>query len=241
MLRFAVCDDEKNYLDIVTTVTRQALSDCGLQATVSAFSNGEELLAKHQSNPYDVLFLDIDMPQISGFEIAQTIRKHSNQPYVVFVTSKHEMVYDSFEFQPFYFICKRTESDLRADVQHVFHKLEPLLKQNKVLHITDNTLGQIALPLKDILYIQSEKHYLFYYRASDSIPLKERGILSEREDELKEFDFFKPHRRYLVNMKHVNRFDLMLHAITMTDGTCIPISKALKKEVFGTYKKFMRR
>ncbi len=241
MLRFAVCDDEKTYLDIVAAVTCETLSEYEVQATVSVFSNGKDLLATHQNDPYDVLFLDIDMPDISGFEIAKAIRERSNQPYVIFITSKYDMVYDSFEFQPFYFICKRIESDLRADIHHVIHKLQPLLKQNKTLCITDNTLGQITVPLKEVLYIQSEKHYLFYYRTNDPIPLKERGTLSEREEELKGFDFFKPHRRYLVNMKHVNRFDLMLHTVTMTNGDGIPISKTQKNEVFEAYKNFMRR
>lgn len=241
MLRFAVCDDETHYLEAVTSATREILSECGLQAKVSAFSSGEALFAEHRVDPFDVLILDIDMPQMSGFDIAKAVRELSNQPYVIFVTAKHELVYDSFEYQPFYFICKRIESDLRTDLRHVIDKLRPLLKQNKTLRITDNTLGQMAIPLKDILYIQSEKHYLFYYRAGDPIPLRERAILSEREEELLDYDFFKPHRRFLVNMKYVSRFDLMLHAITMANGENIPISKAMKEDAFETYRKFMRR
>lgn len=241
MLRFAVCDDEKHHLDIVSVATCETLRECGLQANVEVFSHGEELLAEHRKNPFDVLILDIDMPQMSGFDIAKAVRELSNQPHVIFVTAKHELVYDSFEYQPFYFVCKRVESDLKSDLHHVIHKLRPLLKQNKTLLITDNTLGEIAVSLKDILYIQSEKHYLFYYRVGDAVPLKERRILSEREVELTDFDFFKPHRRYLVNMKYVSRFDLVLHAVTMANGESIPISKTLKDDAFEAYRKFMRR
>lgn len=241
MLRFAVCDDEAHYLDTVVASVREALSERDLQATVSAFSDGEQLLAEHRSSPFDVLILDIDMPFMNGFDIAKAVRELSDRPYVIFVTAKHELVYDSFEYQPFYFICKRTERDLQADLHHAMQKLQPLLKQNKLLNITDNTLGTMTVPLKDILYIQSDKHYLFYYRTNDPIPLKERAILAEREDELRGYDFFKPHRRFLVNMKHVNRFDLVLRAVTMTNGRHIPLSKALKEAAFETYRQFMRR
>jgi len=241
VLRFAVCDDEKTYLDIMASAVCETLSECELQATVSVFASSEQLLDEHRRDPFDVLILDIDMPVMSGFDIAKAVRELSSQPYVIFVTSKHGLVYDSFEFQPFYFICKRIENDLRADLRHVVYKLRPLLKQSKTLSITDNTLGQMAIPLKDILYIQSDKHYLFYYRVSDPVPLKERAMLAEREEELHDYDFFKPHRRFLVNMKHVNRFDLMLHAVTMANGDHIPISKTLKEEAFRLYRTFMRR
>lgn len=71
MLRFAVCDDEKHYLEAVTSATREILSECRLQAKVSAFSSGEALLTEHRADPFDALILDIDMPQMSGFDIAK--------------------------------------------------------------------------------------------------------------------------------------------------------------------------
>ncbi|MBQ3094282.1 MAG: LytTR family transcriptional regulator DNA-binding domain-containing protein, partial [Clostridia bacterium] len=105
----------------------------------------------------------------------------------------------------------------------------------------DGNVGEIAVPIKDILYIQGDKHYLYYYRINDPVPLRERAMLATKEEALQGYDFFKPHRRFLVNMKYVNRFDLVLHAMTMVNGANIPISKALREEAFEAYKNFMRR
>ena len=116
------------------------------------------------------------------------------------------------------------------------------MRPNKKIEISDAYIGKLYIPLKDILYIQSEKHYLLYYLLEkDSIPIKEREILSTREHELECFDFFKPHRRYLVNMQHIHRFDITLNSIVMPNGGTIPISKSLRDNAFDKFRKFMRR
>jgi len=242
MMRIAVCDDEKYYVERIANELKLILREENIKSEIEGFKNGRILLHQHQLNPFDVLFLDIDMPGVTGFDIAKEIRSLSTQTQVIFITGKHDLVYQSFEYHPFYFICKSVEQNLHHDLLHTVSKLLPFFKQNKMIKISDNTMGSFYVSLKDILYIQSDKHYLLYYLANkDPIPVKEREMMSIKENELSSFDFFKPHRRYLVNMQHVGRFDLTLNSILLSNGTSIPISKSLRDSAFEKYRNYLRR
>lgn len=242
MIRIAVCDDDRHYLDTISGELEKLLKNQQIEMEIEAFDSGHSILQRHRQSPFDVLFLDIDMPDVTGFEIAKSIRVTSPRAYVIFVTCKHDLVYESFEYQPFYFLCKSAEQNLMGDLHRILGKLLPLYKQSRMTEIADRAIGSLYIPIKDILYIQSDRHYLLYHLTKDDpVPIRERKVLSVKEDELSSFDFFKPHRRYLVNMHHVGRFDLTVNAVLMSNGASIPISRSLRDEAFEHYRKFMRR
>jgi two-component SAPR family response regulator len=70
------------------------------------FSGAGALINYMDSTYFDVIFLDIDMPEITGFDAAKKVKEISPESKIIFVTSKHDLVYNSFEYQPFYFIRK---------------------------------------------------------------------------------------------------------------------------------------
>ena len=242
MLKVAICDDEKIFIDTLHAHLKPIFDTMFSETEFSTFQNAELLLRSYKTENFDVLFLDIDMPGISGFEVARAIRDVSYHTLIIFVTSKHELVYNSFDYNPFYFICKGSPDKLEADLTHVAEKISAYFRQNKNIDVTDIVAGKISVSLSDIMYIKSEKHYLLYYlKNDDGIPLKERGVLSKKEDELSSYDFFKPHQRYLVNMNFVSRFDTMINSISMSDKEIIPISKALKNSALEKFRVFKRR
>ena len=240
-MRVAVCDDELVYTRLIAEhlklITRmQSIDMCVCQYTEPAL-----LLKDHREAPFDAVFLDIDMPVISGFEVAEVIRGNGGNTYIIFVTAKHELVYNSFEYSPFYFLCKASEDDLKRDLNHVMRKLMLHFRQNQKITVRDSTFGPSIVAIQDIRYICSDKHYLLYHTVHSAIPFKERGTIAAKEIEYFAYQFCKPHQRYLVNMTCIERFDTLTNTITSVSGEVIPISKKEKDEAFRKYKEYKRK
>ena len=241
-MRIAVCDDEKVFLDTLNNFLTDYFQHQSIVAEIQSFQNPKLLMYSHKESPYDVLFLDIDMPDCSGFDIAEQVRSESNKPFIIFVSSKHSLVYNSFKYTPFYFIRKTDTNVMFNELNVAMSKLLESFKQNRKIEVSDSAFGSNTISIKDIIYIKSEKHYLLYYLNSTfGPPLRERAILSSREIELSGLDFIKTHQRYLINMTHIVRFDIYLNSIVLSNNDIVPISKKLKDSVIRQYQIFKRK
>lgn len=241
MIRIAICDDDKVFLDIVTKNIKNITKNQGLDCEINAFCSGELLLHHYIRSPYDILLLDIDLPKTTGFDIAREVRQSSIKTFIIFVTAKTDLVYSSFDYQPFSFICKNTDS-LLQDLEKTFDRLNRHFRQSRIIEITDSRVP-VYVAINDIIYIQSERHYLLYYTKKRGLaaPIRERGSLAEKEAALREYCFIKTHSRYVVNIEHVSRFDTLLNTIVMDNGVKIPISRNRFEQVLSEYRKFTRR
>lgn len=158
MIRIAICDDDKVFLDIVTKNIKNITKNQGLDCEINAFFSGELLLHHYIRSPYDILLLDIDLPKTTGFDIAREVRQSSIKTFIIFVTAKTDLVYSSFDYQPFSFICKNTDS-LLQDLEKTFDRLNRHFRQSRIIEITDSRVP-VYVAINDIIYIQSERHYL---------------------------------------------------------------------------------
>ncbi len=104
--RIAVCDDDERILVQMAEVIKKEFAKAGEKAETSTFSVPKLLLDSNRTGSFDIIFLDIDMPDIDGIEAAGIIKKQNPNTLVIFVTSKDELVYKSFEVHPFGFIRK---------------------------------------------------------------------------------------------------------------------------------------
>lgn len=240
-MKIAVCDDELVYTRLIADHLKLITQMQAIDVCICQYTDPALLLQDHQKTAFDAIFLDIDMPGISGFDVAGQIRANQQGCYIVFVTAKHDLVYDSFEYSPFYFLCKASEDDLKRDLNHVMRKLMLHFRQNQKITVQDSSFGTSFIAIRDIRYINSDKHYLLYHTEQTAVPYKERGTLASKEIEFFAYRFIKPHQRYLVNMAHIERFDTLGNTITLLGGETIPVSKKEKDEAFRKYKEYKRK
>lgn len=247
MINIAICDDEQSILDWLHKKIAFIFNQKSLVFNISTFKNGNLLLNAHKINNFDIVFLDIDMKPIDGFQTAEKLREVTNNLYIVFVTSKHHLMKNSFDYQPFNFICKDSLDILYLDLEHVCNTLIKHFKQHTNITIKDNFEGEYDIPICDLIYINSDKHYLIYHvlfkTPSDCrlLELRERGTIAQKEIELSNYDFLKPHRRYLVNMRHITKLDKVSDNISLSNGDIIPISQKLKSDILHKFMIYKRR
>ena len=99
-MRIAICDDEKIFRDQIKKYILEVSSD----SSIDEYTCGDDL-AGSESN-YDIIFLDIEMPGISGIETAEKLRENGSDADIIFLTSHVEFVYEAFKVRAFRFLQK---------------------------------------------------------------------------------------------------------------------------------------
>ncbi len=162
MVRIAVCDDVKEMLGILTEIVDKEAGKLSEPYEISGFTQGKRLVEEHNKKPFHIIFLDIFMPGMSGFEAAEQIGEINRGPYLIFVTSKEELVFDSFDYYPFYFMRKRDIEGMRMDMHKIFSKLGEFRREEKefILELPYNRKRSVRC--RDILYLLSEGNYMVY-------------------------------------------------------------------------------
>ena len=202
MLRIAICDDNEIMLENLKGIISDAFSEHTTDFEVSEYLGGLLLLNEHKLTPFDVIFLDIDMPKVSGFDAAKQLRDEFSNCFIIFVTSHSELVYESMDFQPFHFIRKNCSVPIEESAALIVKKLMKHIKQNEKI-ILDDGSRRMAVYIRDIVYLESDKHYINYFIKNADKPIKMRESITECEEKYKDYDFVRIHKRYLINLKYL--------------------------------------
>lgn len=176
-MNIAICDDD---IEFCTTLKRQ-LTDC-LQYNdiIDIYYSGEMFLAGCKKCNYDAVFLDLYMGGMTGFETAEKLAHCGKETNIIFLTSNDLMVYDSFEYQPFYFLRK---AQYQQVLPKVISKLKGKLKQNGIVQF-DIYGSSESIAVSSIIYIQSDNHYIiihtnkYDYESEIQLSQMEKQLLS---------------------------------------------------------------
>ena len=239
MLTVAICDDNKVFLEMITGIVDKSMQKVSMEHEIQGFLQGEAFLTQHRAAPFDVVFLDIAMPDMDGFEVAKEIRRISENTYIIFVTTESSLVYDSFEFTPFYFIPKASVEQLEDRIDHVAEKLSKNVIINRPIRF-DLPYGdtRFILPL-DIIALKSNKNYVDIYTVKGEY-VRVRENTEELIQRLPNQLFARIHNRYTVNMKHIENIDFPNSEVHLSDGSALRISRTHKKVFKDEYNIFLR-
>ncbi len=181
-------------------------------------------------NNIDILFLDIELKNENGIDIARYCRENGYRNInIVFVSSHNSYVYDTFEVRPIAFIRKEAISE---DLKKCVSLIDRKRSKTKIL------INDTLVNLLDILYIESEANYV-YYRLKNGLSIKSRTKLSKIEKELERYNFMRCHTSYIVNAEHITK----IHAdfLVLEDNIKISISRSWRDSFFDKYRDFYRK
>ena len=107
-MRIAICDDDNEMLGRLKKDVIEIFGILKVNIEIFSFSDGKELLRTIQNDDenFDLFLLDIDMPDVSGLEIAQMLREMSVNLIIIFISAYDNYVFDSIEYSPFRYIRK---------------------------------------------------------------------------------------------------------------------------------------
>lgn len=237
MVRVAVCDDNKVFLEMLVRMVKEKLEEYNVANRITDYMSGTVFLEHHKKEPFDIVFLDIIMPDMDGFEVAKEIRKISEKTYIIFVTTERSLVYDVFDFEAFDFVPKDSFELLEGKLNRVINRLSEHLSAYMKICL-DISLGEkkVIEPCK-IVWVQSKGNYVDYVLITGE-KLHIRGTIDSVLKILSPRLFARIHNRNIVNMMHIIRIDYPNNEVIMRDGQRIGISRKYKNELDMMYIKF---
>ncbi len=247
MFRIALCDDDLQFLNIFKLLLNRSFSDLQQPVSITVFYSGQELIAavEKQGLIFDVVFLDVDMPVVDGFQTADRLRQLNVRFILIFTTILEAQAREGYKYDAFRYISKNNlQAETNEAVSSIVQKL--MLQNNddqtvKFKHRDAGVFETIEVKKSDILYFRIEKNR--------RITLK--TIYSEYElltkplhfyEELLQSDSFHPVlRHYLLNFNRVS--DITREAFIMDDGEVVTLglTRDTQKAIKEKYMKFLER
>lgn len=234
MIKIALCDDEREQLDLMEQIIGKSLLQIGMEHVFAKFISGEELLMASDIKDFYAVFLDIDMPEISGIDVARKLPDLNEHIQIVFVSNHEDMVFEAIHVRPVRFIRKRfMREELREAVDFLVKEFE----RAAGTLIFGSGRAMVEVKSSDIIYIETTGHYLRIILTSGE--RKVRGKISDYLPELKNYYFLQVQKGIVVNM-----FKIVLikgDKVFLSNDVNFTISRGIKDEVKREFLKFMRK
>lgn len=231
-LKICICDDDKNIHSILTSYLQDFTTENSKFEIIDYFC-AEELLDNYANNPFDIIFLDIEMGHKNGIEAAETIRQTYTKTIIVFISSFPHYVFDSFRVEALHFLVKPIS---KMDFENVFNRA---LFKYKSINSTISLKWQnerYVIKVDTIKYIEGYKRHITVYTqygAYEAI-----GKIPDILNELSPHGFIRTHQGFIVNMDYIKRFDTT--DVVLFDGTKVMISVRKRAEALQAFDKYLK-
>lgn len=222
-----IIDDEP----LARKVVEKYISEINEFKYVGACSNAVEALKFLGEQPVDLIFLDINMPKLSGIEFLNTIK---NPPLVVITSAYREYAVESYDYDVVDYLVKPIEFPRfirmvqkvlnRLNINHSHSAPEPGQKIDHLFLKVNKKMVKVFL--KDILYIESLKDYVMVRTANEDLIVHHN--LHSFTDLLPPEDFMRIHRSYTVSLERVKAIDGNQVEVA---GKYLPIGRNYQQEV----------
>lgn len=232
MINVALIDDDVNALDNLSKCFSYLEAIERVDFSIKKFASVNTFLNSYK-NQYDIIFLDIEMPEMNGLEAARKIREIDNVVMIVFVTNSARYALQGYEVQALDYIVKPVDKDAFALKMHRVLTKNVTRKRAEVLLKTNE--GLEAIRVGDIKYLEIMGHNIVYHTIVGDFEVY--GTLSAEEKKLPSIQFAKCNRSCLVNLLYVQaiKTDCLI-----LDNKELPIARPQKKKFIQSMQNYIR-
>ena len=249
MINCVLVDDETNALEMMEWLLKTYCPQAEIVAMCNTAEKGIEAINSHKP---DVVFLDIEMPRMNGFDMLEQVKNLTFD--IVFCTAYDQFAIKAFKYAALNYLLKPVDpDDLKATMQRVEEKRPALSKEQFALllqHINQSpksTPSRIALTTGeglifvatgDILYCRAESNYTNVVLTGGRKIMVSR-VLKELDETLSGADFYRVHSSFLININHVKKFIRGEGGyIVMDNDENITLSRSRRQEFMELFSRF---
>lgn len=236
MFHIAILDDEQRVIDEMKDYLADYSVQTGESLGIAEYTDPLKFLDEFSRSRYDIIFLDIEMPDRNGMETARKIRELDEDVILVFVTNMAQYAIRGYEVDAYRFLVKPIGfHDFSTLMAQIVTKLRKMPKGET---ITITSAGSIEkLFVRDILYVDIYGHKATYHLGNREFATWES--MKVIASKLEPYDFALCNSCFLVNLRYVKAIrDLDL---TLVNGTVLAISHGKKREILQKLSDFLGR
>lgn len=229
-MNIAICDDSETDALAAKEVIRNALTELHVQADIDHFLSAEEIESKllKRNEHLDVLILDIDMPEVSGLQLAEKLRAGNLNLIIIFLSNHEEFVFKAIEFQPFRYIRKiKLKTEMPLAIRAAVRIIE-IQKDKQIILETDD--GEMKVMMSEIMYFETDKRKRkLSVHLTNNKTLLVNKTLSELQNILDHERYIMIHRSCVVNADYIKNIDN--NVLVLDNDEQLLISRPRNKEV----------
>lgn len=233
-MNIGICDDQQIYRKELENYCKQYFNSRNMKYNLYEYCSGEEFAASN-NDELDILLLDIEMDELDGIHLKDSLQRQKKNIKIFFVSSHEEMLPEAFGREVYGFLQKPVAYEKFAMKMDIM--VADIEDQEQFVLVEEN--GKIKkIFIQDIFYIKAHGKYTEIYGRDNDEYIFSSKSMQEWTEKLQMFDFGQCHRSYLVNYFNIRKIQ---NEILLQDGTSIPISRRKKSEIETEYKKFVWR
>lgn len=234
-MKIAICDDFSEDIDLLQkSISAHPMSK---NFDIEIYTSPKELLNKISGGKlYDLIFLDVDMPELNGIKLGKKIRRFLPKSFIIFATNYPQYALDAYDCEAYHYLIKPINTE---KLHTVLDKLVKNFKDRNQEYEIHGRFENVRVRVSDILYVEYyRKHVCFHL----DTPRKEKyeviGTLAEVYEKLNMLGFFRCHQAFIVNLGKIVRFD-KYNAI-LKNGEIIPVSVRNKSGLIIAYSDYYK-
>ena len=229
-MKIAICDDELKDREII----RNFVISHDNKHEIFEYNSAIPLLEDiYDDTHFDVLFLDIQMPDSDGWEVAKKLKRAKTNIYIAMVTIKHNYIHDCFDRVHWFADKPVSEDRIHRILDDAYERLHPTTFEFVIDKVT------IVLAASEIIYIEV-KHNNVYIHTDDSV-YKVRESLKNINKQFDLTEFTSTHRSYLINLEHFETVEVGDSQIILKNGDCVPLSRNKIKHFYSALREYIIR
>lgn len=230
-IKTMILDDDRNS----RLAAKTALSKFDSIEITGEFENSEEMFEYLKTGSADLLFLDIELREEMGFDIAKQLRREYPGLMIVFLTGHSSYAIDGYDFQPINFLTKPINViKLKKTVAEAESRLKVQVKPKNAKIMFRLKKGHAIIDISDICYIERTQRKNYLNTADKTIQIS-GYTMHELEDIMEEHGFFMCHQSYIISLYRVTAVrdtGRQLYEVTLKGcKTAIPVSRGRYEEL----------
>lgn len=237
MIRVCICDDDQLIANRISSIIDRLTEEKNISITKDVYYSGASLVRsiKKDNSYYDLIFLDIEMEDMDGIEVAKQLRLTDELANIIYVTSYENYAIETFAVRPYQFVVKPFEDEvIEKYFMDVYERV--IAESDECFKFSfKNTYYKVSL--KDIRYFESRKRNVII-NMNDGRVFEYYDVLDNVEKRLSatKHDFLRIHKSTLVNSRYI--FKKRYNEIELSNGEKLLISEGKRKEI---NEKYMRK
>ncbi len=203
MVNIAVVEDNPNDAELLSGYARRAIKAAEESCEILVFNSAESFLTVYRGN-FDIVFMDIELPDMSGMEAAKQLRKFDAGVVLIFVTNMAQFAVNGYAVDAMDFMVKPvSQENVYIKIARAIKKLYSQKKNRLLLH---GKTATTVVSIPEIRYIEVLNHKLIFNMVNSG-EVTAFGSLNKIEESLRPFAFSRCNKCYLVNLDYVTKVE----------------------------------